>query len=204
MKKTVRTISFLVLGMTLVSSCADEKRGEAPEQIVEEIVTELKSDRVVEFSDTVLNEAPPQKAHVVLPIPPLDPVDPRPDRDPPAIWRGLPPEPPMSPSQTEPIYDFVDIEPVFPGGAAAMVKFINDNLQHLEGETIDNQGRVFVAFVVEKDGSLSNIEVLRGISESLDREAKRVVRAMPNWKPGEQGGKIVRSRMRLPITFRLN
>ena len=69
---------------------------------------------------------------------------------------------------------------------------------------MNEQGRVFLAFVVEKDGSITNVRVERGVSIDLDREAKRVVSLMPNWIPAESGGKFVRCRARLPISFKLN
>ena len=69
---------------------------------------------------------------------------------------------------------------------------------------MNEQGRVYLSFVVEADGSLSNIEIERGVSQDLDKEAKRLIRKMPNWEAGEAKGKKARTRCRLPINFTLN
>ena len=69
---------------------------------------------------------------------------------------------------------------------------------------MDEQGKVYLSFVVGSDGSISQVKVERGVSKDLDREAKRVVRSMPKWVPGEAGGKKVATRCRLPIVFTLN
>jgi protein TonB len=66
------------------------------------------------------------------------------------------------------------------------------------------QGKVYLKFVVEKDGTISNVEVIKGVSRDLDNEAKRLVRAMPGWKPGESKGMKVRSSFTMPINFELN
>ena len=105
----------------------------------------------------------------------------------------------------EEIIDFPDVEATFPGGPAAMIKFINENIQYPQTSIeMNEQGRVYLSFVVESDGSITNIAVERGVSSDLDREAKRVVRSMPKWTPGESKGKKARTRCRLPINFTLN
>jgi protein TonB len=102
------------------------------------------------------------------------------------------------------IIDFPDVEAQFPGGPAAMQKWINSNVQYPQTSIeMNEQGRVYLSFVVEPDGSISNITVERGVSGDLDKEAKRVVRNMPSWVPGEASGKKVRTRCRLPIIFTL-
>ncbi len=103
-----------------------------------------------------------------------------------------------------PIDDFPDLEASFPGGAAAMNKFINEYITYPQTSIeIGDQGIVYLNFVVELDGTLSEVKIERGVSTELDREAKRVVRKMPKWKPGETDGKKVRTRCRLPIVFEL-
>lgn len=105
----------------------------------------------------------------------------------------------------EEIIEFPDVEAQFPGGTAAMIKWINENVQYPQTSIeMDEQGKVFLAFVVEPDGSITNIVVQRGVSKDLDREAKRVVRSMPKWVPGEAGGRKARTRCRLPINFTLD
>lgn len=105
----------------------------------------------------------------------------------------------------EEIVDFPDVEAEFPGGVAAMKKWIADNIEYPETSIeMNEQGRVYLEFVVEKDGSISRIKVKRGVSDDIDREAKRILRAMPSWKPGEANGKIVRTTCTIPINFVLN
>lgn len=92
----------------------------------------------------------------------------------------------------------------FIGGVAAMQKFINDNLNYPDDAIEMNmQGRVYLSFVVERDGSVSNVSVERGVFQSMDREAARVVRSFPTWIPGEMPSGKVRTRVRVPINFTL-
>lgn len=94
------------------------------------------------------------------------------------------------------------IDAAFIGGFIAMQKFIVENMNFPQDAIDMNiQGKVFVSFVVEKDGSVSNVQVERGVSKSIDREATRIVRNFPNWKPGEMPEGKVRTRVILPITF---
>ena len=103
------------------------------------------------------------------------------------------------------IIDFPDVEASFPGGAAAMQKWIGQNVQYPQTSIeMNEQGRVYLSFVVEKDGKIGNIKIERGVSIDLDKEAKRLLRKMPKWKAGETSGRKVRTRCRLPINFTLN
>lgn len=105
----------------------------------------------------------------------------------------------------EEIIDFPDVEAGFPGGAAAMQKWIGENVQYPQTAIeMNEQGRVYLSFVVESDGTIGGIQVERGVSTDLDREAKRLLRKMPKWTAGEAGGRKVRTRCRLPINFTLN
>ncbi len=105
----------------------------------------------------------------------------------------------------QPIIDFPDVEASFLGGAAAMQRWIAENVIYPQSSIeMNEQGRVYLSFVVESDGSLSNIEIERGVSQDLDKEAKRLIRKMPNWEAGEAKGKKARTRCRLPINFTLN
>ena len=105
----------------------------------------------------------------------------------------------------EEIIDFPDVEASFPGGAAAMQKWIAENVQYPQTAIeMNEQGRVYLSFVVEPDGSITNIAVERGVSPDLDKEAKRLLRKMPKWSAGEAKGKKARTRCRLPINFTLN
>jgi protein TonB len=103
------------------------------------------------------------------------------------------------------VIEFPDVDATYPGGIAELQRWIAQSINYPQTSIeLGEQGKVFVSFVVEPDGSISNVAVERGVSDDLDREAKRVVRAMPKWTAGEAGGKKVRSRMRLPIVFTLN
>ena len=102
----------------------------------------------------------------------------------------------------EPILDFTDTEPQFPGGPDAMAKFIQSNVSYPEeARENDEQGIVYVQFVVNLDGSICDVVVLKGVSASLDAEAIRLIKTMPNWIPGEQKGKPVRVRYVILINF---
>ena len=100
--------------------------------------------------------------------------------------------------------DDVDQQPSFPGGTNALNTFIVSNLKYpVFAQEKGIQGRVVVKFIVEKDGSISNVEVDRSVYPSLDNEAMRVVKAMPKWIPGQINGKAVKVKWSFPFTFRL-
>lgn len=103
------------------------------------------------------------------------------------------------------VYDVVEQMPSFPGGISGLRTYLNQNIRY-PAEAQENcvQGRVVVSFVVGKDGHISDVTVLRSVEPSLDKEAVRVVRNMPRWTPGKQGGEPVRVRYRVPVSFRLN
>ena len=98
----------------------------------------------------------------------------------------------------------VEEMPEFPGGSAQMMRYIQNNIRYpMTARESDIQGRVFVSFVVEPDGSITNVEVTRGIGGGCDEEALRLVQSMPNWKPGKVRGSAVRVSYTLPIVFKL-
>ncbi len=102
------------------------------------------------------------------------------------------------------IFDVVSVNPEFPGGDAEMANFINEEFDYPEiAREMGEQGTIYVQFVVNEDGSIEQAEVIKGVSDALDKEALRVVREMPKWKPGEQAGKAVRVRYTIPIRARL-
>ncbi len=102
------------------------------------------------------------------------------------------------------IFAIVEQMPEFPGGQDAMIKFLGENIKYPEEARKQGiSGRVFVTFVVEADGEITNIELLRGIGSGCDEEAMRVISIMPKWKPGYQRGVPVRVRFNLPIKFTL-
>lgn len=103
------------------------------------------------------------------------------------------------------VYDVVEQMPSFPGGISGLRTYLNQNIRYpAEAQETCVQGRVVVSFVVGKDGHISDVTVLRSVDPSLDKEAIRVVRNMPRWTPGKQGGEPVRVRYNVPVSFRLN
>ena len=105
-----------------------------------------------------------------------------------------------------PVYEVVETMPEYPdGGMSGMMQFLSKNIRYpVNAQKNGTQGRVTVHFVVNADGSLSNIGIIRGVDPELDGEAVRVISAMPKWKPGTQGGKPVRVKYTVPVMFRLN
>lgn len=104
-----------------------------------------------------------------------------------------------------PIFEVVEHMPEFTGGGmSALMEYLSKNIKYPEAAMKKGtQGRVTVQFVVEKDGSITNVKILRGIDPELDKEAIRVISAMPKWKPGTQRGEAVRVRFTVPVMFRL-
>lgn len=104
----------------------------------------------------------------------------------------------------EEVFLSVEENPEFPGGPGKLLEFVQKNLKYpMMARESDIQGRVFVGFVVEKDGSITNVRVLRGIGGGCDEEAVRVVQSLPKFKPGKQRGNPVRVAYTLPIVFKL-
>lgn len=102
------------------------------------------------------------------------------------------------------IFQVVENDPEFPGGIEAMYKFLAQNIKYPQLARENNiTGRVYVTFVVEKDGSVSGVKVLRDIGGGCGAEAVRVVKSMPKWTPGKQRGKAVRVQYNLPVNFNL-
>lgn len=112
------------------------------------------------------------------------------------------PEPPKQEEEQNKIFEVVEQQPQFPGGSVN--GWLADHIKY-PVVAVENgiQGRVVVQFVVERDGSVSQVRVVRGVDPSLDKEAQRVISSMPKWIPGKQNGQSVRSRFTVPVTFRL-
>lgn len=112
---------------------------------------------------------------------------------------------PQDTVKTEMIFDMPEQMPEFPGGGTAMEHFINENIKYPPAAKEKGiQGKVYIQFVVEKDGTLTDFKVRRGAHPLLDAEALRVLKLMPNWKPGSMRGKKVRTRYTVPIIFALS
>lgn len=168
-------------------------KGDIPEEII--VVDEPEEEPVVQelpppdippppTEDIVEEESKDEDEEVVVETPPIE-IEPDPEPEPEA-----------------PIVDYPDKEAEFPGGAAAMKKFLAENIKYPEiAMEMGDQGKVHLEFVVEKDGSITQIKILRGVSKEIDREAKRVVKEMPKWTPAENKGEAARARCRIPISF---
>ena len=112
------------------------------------------------------------------------------------------PEPPKE-EETK-VFDVVEQMPSFPGGQSALLQYLSSNIKYpVVAEENGVQGRVIVTFVVEKDGSITDVKVVKSVDPSLDKEAQRVVKSMPKWIPGKQNGAAVRVKYTVPVTFRL-
>jgi len=113
------------------------------------------------------------------------------------------PEPPKHEEENK-VFDVVEQMPSFPGGMGALMSWLSQNIKYpvIAAEN-GVQGRVIVQFVVEKDGSITDVKVAKSVDPSLDKEAARVVKAMPHWTPGKQNGSAVRVKYTVPVTFKL-
>ena len=102
------------------------------------------------------------------------------------------------------VFDVVEQMPQFPGGNAALFEYLSKHIKYpVIAEENGIQGRVIVTFVVERDGSITDVKVVKSVDPSLDKEAQRVVKSMPRWIPGKQNGSAVRVKYTVPVTFRL-
>lgn len=108
------------------------------------------------------------------------------------------------PPEEDKVYQVCDVMPEFPGGINSLLPYLAKNVKYpVESQTKGEQGQVSVAFVINKDGSITDARVIKSVTPNLDKEALRVVKAMPKWTPGKKDGKIVRVAYTVPVTFRL-
>ena len=115
-----------------------------------------------------------------------------------------PPPPAPKPEVATKVFDVVEEMPSFPGGNVALMSYLNGNTKYpVVAQENGVQGKVIISFVVERDGSISDVKVARSVDPSLDREAQRVVKSMPRWTPGKQNGQTVRVKYTVPVVFRL-
>ena len=115
-----------------------------------------------------------------------------------------PPPPAPKPEVATKVFDVVEEMHSFPGGQGALMQYLASNIKYpVVAQENGVQGRVIVSFVVERDGSMSDVKVARSVDPSLDREAQRVVKSMPRWSPGKQNGSTVRVKYTVPVVFRL-
>ena len=159
---------------------------------------------VISFSPDMLaqekEKAPAQPKEVQVVNQDIDPPPPPPPKEITVITIVEDPEQQDDP----PIFKVVEDMPTFPGGKEAMYKYLGDNITYpAEAKKDSISGTVYITYVIEIDGSVSKVTLLRGVREDLDKEAMRVVKEMPKWKPGKQKGKAVRVQYNLPIKFSL-
>lgn len=113
------------------------------------------------------------------------------------------PEPPKHEEENK-VFDVVEQMPAFPGGPAALMQYLSSHVKYpAVAEENGISGRVTVQFVVERDGSVTDVKTMKSVDPSLDREAERVVKSMPKWIPGKQNGAPVRVKYFVPVVFRL-
>lgn len=107
--------------------------------------------------------------------------------------------------EVEEVFTIVEDQPEFPGGMAAFYKYVGDNMDYpSQARRMGIEGRVYVQFVVDKDGTVTEVKAVKGIGAGCDEEAERVLREAPKFKPGKQRGRAVKVRMVLPIIFKLS
>ena len=107
-------------------------------------------------------------------------------------------------AEPEKVFDMVEQMPTFPGGQQELMAYLGKNIKYPTiAQENGTQGRVIIQFVVERDGTISDVHVARGVDPYLDKEAVRVVQSMPKWIPGKQNGKAVRVKFTVPVMFRL-
>lgn len=207
-------ISFFSIGLLVVSACilmaftyklADP---EPPREVVQDnsMQAEIPEDFDMpeEEIEEEIEQAPPppviEEIEIVEDDEDIEEID--------LGMDDIPEDPPEEVEEVvvekEEIYEFAEVEPTFPGGEGAMMQWIQENIVYPQlSIEMQEQGIVYTQFVVSKTGKIESVKIIRGVSDALDAEAKRIVRKMPRWTPGEQAGKKVNVRYTLPIHFRL-
>ena len=103
------------------------------------------------------------------------------------------------------VYDVVELMPQFPEGMGALMQYLSSHIKYpIEAKASGIEGRVICTFIVERDGSITDIKVSRSVDPYLDQEAVRVIGSMPAWTPGRQNGEVCRVKFTLPVTFKLH
>ena len=175
--------------------------------------------------NTFITPPPPVKEKRLIPQEVFNPVVEEEDEETEQAETVSPPPPATEPAETvqpiitppvlmEPeeeetpenyVFTFVDERPEFPGGGyAALYKWLHEHLEYPEIARENNiQGRVYCQFTVNRDGSISDIKVIKGVTPILDREAVRTLQKMPKWKPGKRNGKTVRTQFQVSVAFKL-
>lgn len=198
MKKIILTSTLA--GFTLIAGAqvqSIEEEMAASQQVTEILIVEEPEEEVVksesEFAPVEI-VSPEEVKQEIVTVEERVIVEPMEDRKPLQTTAA----------QQEHVYDMVEQLPAFPGGQAALMKWIAAQLRYPEeAREAGIQGKVVVRFIVEKDGSISNPVIVRGIDRALDKEAVRIIKLMPKWQPGKNNSIPVRANFLLPITFKL-
>jgi protein TonB len=211
-KKLIFTLMGFVVALSLIYIAFEWTKQEVT--IYENISLEAEAEEEIEVIQTaeVLPPPPPPEVPEVIEV--LNVVeddvetaeiviDTEDDKDKQVVIQA-PVAGPVIEEETEVVFMVVESMPSFPGGDAALFKYLGDNIKYpVIAQESGIQGRVICQFVVNRDGSIVDIEVVRSVDKSLDAEAVRVISKMPKWTPGKQRGKTVRVKYTLPVNFRL-
>lgn len=211
-KKSIFILMGFVVVLSLIYIALEWTQHEVT--IYEDVATEVVAEEEIEIIQTaeVLPPPPPPEVPEVIEV--LNVVeddvetteiviDTEDDKDKQVVIQA-PVQAPVVEEETEVVFMVVESMPSFPGGDAALFKYLSDNIKYpVIAQESGIQGRVICQFVVNRDGSIVEIEVVRSVDRSLDAEAIRVIQSMPKWTPGKQRGKTVRVKYTLPVNFRL-
>jgi TonB family protein len=211
MEKTYTVFAryFFALSIVIIASCnfmptkKDRSDVQADPEVKplnnssDETVIDKKdsTQRDEHLSDSLKEEYTPAGTYLCEYFPPIEDYMPSEPDD--SI--DLLPRIPDVGDNSDEIVDFPEVEAEYFGGSTALKKFIQEEMIYPPISGFEMQGKIYISFIVEKDGALRNVKVLRGKTEALDNEAARIVRVMPNWKPAENKGRPCRSRVRVPI-----
>ena len=209
--------AFLLLVLIALHACSQEKESPNKEAVKQAQKKEtIKQETPV--ADNKMNDEATAKIKYEKPVPIVKvPVDPFPDPypEPEPYPEPYPfPEPPVFPEpkqiyepKQEEILDIAEVQPEFPGGNEALMKFIQANINYPQMEKeLGIEGKVYIGFAVMTTGEITNIKIMRGIKDApnLDKEAIRIVKLMPRWIPGMNNGQKVNVRTIVPIRFSLD
>ena len=222
-KSTGLLIGYIVALAAMFACFEYTTRTYAETDVVYSTVAYAPEEDVVPITQPIFTAAPPPPAETPAVAEILDIVDNNTDieeekietsedtheaQSGPSVQAAGPPMAAPGPAVEEgdenDIFEVVEQNPSFPGGEAELMKWLHKNLKYPPvAQENGIQGKVYIQFVVNKDGSIVDPKIIRSADTSLDKEAMRVVQAMPKWTPGRQRGKAVRVRFTLPVTFRL-
>lgn len=208
-----RRLQFLLIGTLFTTSMvlAALYYKKSLEPRVEKSEVSFIESNEVEFVEKKITEPPKEEPQTVVFTPPPSENDTVTENKNIVVKTNITIQPPdFKPDSLpkivikEKLIEFPDIEASFPGGFGEMTKYLQSNIQYPElSMDMGEQGKVYVSFVVDVKGNISNVKIDKSVSDLLDSEAKRVVRLMPNWIAGEKDGEKVKTKVSLPILFKI-